>query len=84
MQKVTGHFAQKTFQTSLLAQVLDCLHNSLWSFHTKIISEKHQYKRITVNSPMVQLADANSPTPTHRRIKSSRCRRVGPQSNTTY
>ena len=33
---------------------------------------------------MVQLADANSPMPTHRRIKSSRRRRVGPQSNTTY
>ena len=26
--RVTGHFAQKTFRTSLLAQVLDCLHNS--------------------------------------------------------
>ena len=26
--KVTGHFAQKTFHTSLLAQVLDRLHNS--------------------------------------------------------
>ena len=24
----TGHFAQKTFRTSLLAQVLDCSHNS--------------------------------------------------------
>ena len=26
--KVTGHFAQKTFRTSLLAQILDHLHNS--------------------------------------------------------
>ena len=26
--KVTGHFAQKTFHTSLLAQVLDRSHNS--------------------------------------------------------
>ena len=45
--RVTGHFAQKTFRTSLLAQVLDRSHNSQWSFRTIIISEKHQYKRYT-------------------------------------
>ena len=44
---VAGHFAQMTFHTSLLAQVLDCLHNSWGSFRTIIISEKHQYKRYT-------------------------------------
>ena len=43
----TGHFAQKTFCTSLLAQVLESLHNSQWSFCTTIISEKHQYKKYT-------------------------------------
>ena len=45
--QVTGHFAQKTFRTSLLAQVLDRSHNSQWSFRTIIISEKHQCKRYT-------------------------------------
>ena len=46
-KRVTGHFGQKTFHASLLAQVLDRLHNSQWSFRTIIISEKHQYKRYT-------------------------------------
>ena len=45
MAMKTGHFAQKTFRTSLLAQVLDRSHNSKWSFRTITISEKHQFKR---------------------------------------